>query len=112
MERSMGFRKRSTAYDGESFALAAGMSMVKHLADEDSRLQTIKFVLDNTSVFANILKTHPHPSQQLSILFTTGAQEFLESDPTSLSFHKEKASQLVLQGWHKDYEKRVWHSTF
>ena len=35
-----------------------------------------------------------------------------DSNLTSLSFHKERVSQLVLQGWCKDFEKRAWHSTF
>ena len=30
----------------------------------------------------------------------------------SLSYHKEKASQLVLHGWMKDYKEKAKHTTF
>ena len=56
------------------------MSIANHLASNDPSITTIVFYTDSSSAITNISRTHTHPSQQLSILFSARATEFLESN--------------------------------
>lgn len=143
-----GLGRRSNTYDGESFALAAGMAIAKQIADNDNAISGITIVSDSAAAISNITRTHTHPSQQLSILFATRAREFLEKGPdfririrwvpghkgielneladkearrgcrredsiqASLSYYREKATELVLRGWRKEFETNSKYSTF
>ena len=78
-----GLRRRSNMYDGESFALAAGMSVAKHFTNDDPQIKSITFFSDSSSAISNISLTHTHPSQQLSILFSKHTLEFLEGNNNS-----------------------------
>ena len=128
---SWGLGRRSNTYDSESFTLAVGMLLTKHLADDDPHINSIKFYSNSSLAISNISLTHTHPSQQLS----RGTLKFLEKNndshihitwvpghkgleinkladreakcgcqredsiQVSLSYHKERATKLVLKGW-------------
>ena len=80
---SWGLGRRSNTYDGKSFALAAGMLLAKHFADNDPHMKSIEFFSNSSSAISNIPLTHTHPSQQLSIMFSKCAHEFLEKNNDS-----------------------------
>ena len=49
-----GFRRKSSTHNGESFTLAVGMSISKHLAEDNTDIKTILFVSDSDSAISNI----------------------------------------------------------
>ena len=69
----------------ESFALAVGMSVAKHLADDDPCIKSIAFYSNSSSAISNIPLMHTHPSQQLSIMFSKHIHKFLEKNTSGKS---------------------------
>jgi len=64
-ERSFGLGQRSSAFDGESFAIAAGMNLASRYCKTHTNINRILILSDSSSALQNITRTNPHPTQFL-----------------------------------------------
>ena len=78
-EHSYGIGQKSNVYDGESLALMAGMRLAVQYCSNHPQISTIHFFSDSASALSNIVCSHAHPSQIISLLFIKYALQFLES---------------------------------
>ena len=73
-------RNPTHMYDGEAFALTAGMLIASDYCSSHPEISNILFISDSSSAITNATRTHTHPSQRLSCIFAPHANSFLQND--------------------------------
>jgi ribonuclease HI len=108
---SIGGGHKSTAYDGESLALLAGMRLAFRHCQEDKNVTMIHLYSDSISAIQNIHRSHAHSSQTLSLAFINLAKNFLKDSNHHIRIQwipghsgleiNDKADQLARRGCHR-----------
>ena len=106
--KSYGISRKTNGYDGESFALTAGIVMALQYCTEHTYINRIIFFTDSASAIKNIMSTRPHPSQNISNLFIKHAKKFLKNTDNSITIQwipshsnikiNEQADKLAKKG--------------
>ena len=76
---------KTTAYDGESLALAASARLALQYTNQNHQISRLFFFSDNALAITNISCTNPHTSQPISISFINYARSFLDNPNNSIT---------------------------
>ena len=93
VSQAYGIGRKTNNYDGESFALTAGMKIAHEYCHTHPEITHIIFVSDSSTAITNVTRTHAHPTQSLSRIFTKHAKEFLNNDTHHISLLWTKSHQ-------------------
>ena len=113
-ERSYGVGRRTNVYDGETFALLAGMLLAADYCKGNENIKNILFLSDSASALDNITSVKAHPTQPFSILFSKHAQDFLLTENHKIKLQwipghhgheiNERADKLAKRGCKRQHE--------